>query len=104
MPAARSRPQHDDSRSESSSTKEKAGSHSTTTVNGKNRRGGNSTQASSSLRDVVTADSNAAGGANGNAEGAQGVSTSTLHTISNFSTDFRSDPMVQFRCRYSSWI
>ena len=86
MPPARSRPQHDDSRSETSSTKEKVGTHSTNTANGKSKRAGGNTQATSSLRDVVTADSGATGSAAGTVE-AQGVST--FRTVSARGTTYQ---------------
>jgi hypothetical protein len=55
MPPAKSKAQPDDSRSEASSTKEKLGTNSSTTVNGKARRNGGATNGGSSLRDVVSA-------------------------------------------------
>lgn len=76
MPPPKPKPQQDDSRSEASSTKEKAGNHSTT-VNGKSRGTGKTTNAGSSLRDVVTASSsNAMAGPSGTAtaDAAPGVS------------------------------
>jgi len=55
MPPPRSRPQPDDSRSEASSTKEKAGTSTAGSLNGKGRRVTSSVNAASSLRDVITA-------------------------------------------------
>jgi len=57
MPPARSRPQHDDSRSDASSTKAPVGSSISRTTNDKNRRTGGNGVGGSSLRDVVTAGS-----------------------------------------------
>lgn len=58
MAPPRSKPQPEDSRSEASSTKEKAGTNSTNAVNGKARRVGGTAGTGSSLRDVVTAGQN----------------------------------------------
>jgi hypothetical protein len=58
MPPAKSKPQPDDSRSEASSTKEKLATSSSTTVNGKARRNGISTNGGSSLKDVISAGTN----------------------------------------------
>jgi hypothetical protein len=55
MAPPRSKPQHDDSRSESSSTKEKAWAGSSNAPNGKARRVGGTAGTGSSLRDVVSA-------------------------------------------------
>jgi len=57
MAPPRSKPQPDDSRSEASSTKEKAGTNSNA-VNGKARRAGGTAGTGSSLRDVVSAGQN----------------------------------------------
>lgn len=55
MPPPRSKPQPDDSRSETSSIKEKAGTNASNLPNGKARRVGGTAAIGSSLRDVVTA-------------------------------------------------
>jgi hypothetical protein len=57
MPPQRSRQQPDDSRSEASSTKEKAGTSTSRTTHDKNRRVGGNGAGASNLRDVVTAGS-----------------------------------------------
>jgi len=62
MAPPRSRPPPDDSRSEASSTREKAGTNTTTTLNGKGRRVTGNATGGSLLRDVVTAGPNAVGG------------------------------------------
>jgi len=55
MAPPKSKPQPDDSRSEASSTKEKAGASSSNALNGKARRVGGTAGTGSSLRDVVSA-------------------------------------------------
>lgn len=55
MAPPRSRPPPDDSKSEASSTKEKAGPSASNAVNGKGRRVAGNPTGGSSLRDVVTA-------------------------------------------------
>ena len=55
MPPPKSRPQPDDSRSETSSTKEKLSTSGMPALNGKGRRMAGSTAVGSSLRDVITA-------------------------------------------------
>jgi hypothetical protein len=55
MAPPRSKPPPDDSRSEASSTKEKAGTSTSNPVNGKNRRVAGNAAGGSTLRDVVNA-------------------------------------------------
>ncbi len=55
MAPPRSKPPPDDSRSEASSTKEKAGTSTLNPVNGKNRRVAGNAAGGSTLRDVVNA-------------------------------------------------
>lgn len=74
MAPPRSKPQHDDSRSEASSTKEKAGPSSSNAPNGKGRRVGGTAAGGSSLRDVVSAGQNNA--AVGNTEAAPSTTVS----------------------------
>lgn len=105
MPPARSRPPppQDDSRSEASSTKEKAASYSTAAVNGKSRRTAGNAAAGSSLRDVVTAESNGNGNGNGNSsgatEGTQGVCFQSGGLTRMADVNFCLDPMVNIRPR-----
>ncbi|KAE8450564.1 hypothetical protein EG329_006295 [Mollisiaceae sp. DMI_Dod_QoI] len=67
MAPPRSRPPPDDSRSEASSTKEKVGTNTNTTFNGKGRRVPGNATGGSSLRDVITAGPSTAGGSSSTA-------------------------------------
>lgn len=109
MPPAKSRPQPDDSRSEASSTKEKAGTNSTSATNGKNRRTGGATTTGSGLRDVVTASSeNAAVGASGTAatEVNPGIQWSTFDPaiLHGYRNDYRLNTPAAFSSSYNQLI
>lgn len=107
MPPPRYRPQPDDSRSEASSTKEKAGTSIPSSFNGKSRRVANSVVTGSSLRDVTTAGPNAAEpGGSASLDAAQGVSHILFVTYPNKLTTLEQiqwssfDPMVLHGYRY----
>ena len=83
MAPPRSKPQHDDSRSEASSTKEKAGASSSNALNGKARRAGGTAGTGSSLRDVVSAGQSST--AVGNTEAAPSTTVSRRRLLGSFS-------------------
>ncbi|KAH6663486.1 hypothetical protein B0J14DRAFT_257079 [Halenospora varia] len=108
MPPPKPKPQQDDSRSEASSTKEKAGNHSTT-VNGKSRGTGKTTNAGSSLRDVVTASSsNAMAGPSGTAtaDAAPGLQWSSFDPtiLHGYRYDYRLNTPAAFNNNYNQII
>lgn len=110
MPPPRSRPQPDDSRSEASSTKEKAGiSSSLTAINGKGRRVGNPAVTGSSLRDVVTAGPSgtvAGGSGSANSESSTGIQWSTIDPsiLHGYRYDYRLNTPAAFNKPYNQLV
>jgi len=109
MPPTKSRPQPDDSRSEASSTKEKAGVGATAAHNGKGRRVANAVAIGSSLRDVTTAGSSgmpAGASENANGETGPGIQWSDfdLAVLHGYRYDYRLNTPTAFATTYSQLV
>ncbi|TVY82292.1 hypothetical protein LSUE1_G004456 [Lachnellula suecica] len=111
MAPPRSKPPPDDSRSEASSTKEKAGTSSSNAPNGKARRVAGTAATGSSLRDVVTAgQNNAAAGGSGTA-GAETALGATIdwasfdaNALNNYRYGYRLNTPAAFSHPYNHLI
>ncbi|KAG9235793.1 hypothetical protein BJ875DRAFT_458218 [Amylocarpus encephaloides] len=107
MPPAKSKAPPDDSRSEASSTKEKAGTNSSNAVNGKSRRNGGGANGGSSLRDVVTAGhGNATTAGAAPAESNPGLQWSTFDPtiLHGYRYDYRLNTPAAFNKPYNELV
>ncbi|KAK0102916.1 hypothetical protein ONS95_000891 [Cadophora gregata] len=109
MAPPRSKPQPDDSRSEASSTKEKATTSTANATNGKGRRVAGNAAGGSSLRDVVTAGpSSTAAGASMTAvaENAPGLQWSTFDAavLHGYRFDYHLNTPAAFNNPYNQLV
>ncbi|KAJ5052112.1 uncharacterized protein L3040_001871 [Drepanopeziza brunnea f. sp. 'multigermtubi'] len=108
MAPPKSKPQPDDSRSEASSTKEKAGSHSAN-ANGKGRRVAGNAAGGSSLKDVITAGTSGIGGgasATAVAESSSGIQWSSFDSsvLHGYRYDYRLNTPAAFKTSYNQLV
>ncbi|TVY18004.1 hypothetical protein LARI1_G004450 [Lachnellula arida] len=106
MAPPRSKPQHDDSRSEASSTKEKAGPSSSNAPNGKGRRAGGTAAGGSSLRDVVSVGHNNTAAGNTEATPSTTIDWTSFDssTLNNYRYGYRLNTPSAFNKPYNRLI